>query len=126
MLRCMSYSRDKEIEQYADVFKALSNPNRLRIFLRLVSCCAPGTVHTVEDGKACVGDIAQDLKISPSTVSHHIKELYRAGLIRMKRRGQYVDCWIDPTVLRNVADFFSAGPASFDASSNIEISEKGK
>jgi ArsR family transcriptional regulator len=103
----MSNYRDKQIEQYTGIFKALSNPNRLRIFLRLVSCCAPGTVHSVEDGAACVGEIAQGLEIAPSTVSHHIKELYRAGLIRIKRRGQNVECWIDPTVLSNVADFFS-------------------
>lgn len=103
----MSKSRHEQIEQYAEIFKALSNPNRLRIFLRLMACCAPGTVHTVENGAACVGEIAQGLDLAPSTVSHHIKELYRAGLIRIKRQGQNVECWIDPAVLHDVAEFFS-------------------
>ena len=41
----------------------------------------------------------------PSIVSHHIKELYRAGLIRTKRKGQNVQCWIDPEVLKDLARF---------------------
>jgi ArsR family transcriptional regulator len=54
-----------------------------------------------------VGELAQDLEIVPSTVSHHIKELYRAGLIRMQRKGQNVECWIDPEVLKDLKRFFS-------------------
>jgi len=101
----MSNYREKEIKRFAEIFKALSNPNRLRIFLRLVSCCAPGTRHTIET--AYVGELAQDLEIVPSTVSHHIKELYRAGLISMQRKGQNVECWIDPEVLKDLKRFFS-------------------
>jgi DNA-binding transcriptional ArsR family regulator len=107
MVRYMSNYREEEIQRFAEIFKALSNPNRLRMFLRLVSCCAPGTKHTIETGTAYVGELAQDLEIVPSTVSHHIKELYRAGLIRMQRKGQNVECWIDPEVLRDLARFFS-------------------
>ena len=77
------------VDRYADMFKALSNPHRLTIFLRLSSCCVPGTVCEPDDMvRSCVGDLGQNLGLSPSTVSHHIKELHRAGLIRMERRGQ--------------------------------------
>ncbi len=90
------------------MFKALSNPNRLRIFLRLVSCCAPGTVHSVDaEGSAYIGELSKDLEIVPSTVSHHIKELRRAGLIKLKRQGQKIECWIEPEVLKDLAQFFS-------------------
>ena len=90
------------------MFKALSNPHRLSIFLRLISCCTPGTVcNADEDMRVCVGELGQDMGIAPSTVSHHIKELRRAGLIRMKRRGRKVECWIDPDTLRDLAGFFS-------------------
>jgi len=105
----MSNYRDDRIKHFADVFKALSNPNRLRMFLRLATCCVPGTVGSFDAGagvSACVGDLGRDLQIVPSTVSHHIKELHRAGLIRMERRGQKIECWVDPQVLEDLASFF--------------------
>lgn len=103
----MSNYRAIPIQQFSEIFKALSNPNRLRIFLQLVSCCMPGTVHSIDAGtKACVGDLGRNLEIVPSTVSHHVKELNRAGLIRMERRGQKIECWVDAEILRDLASFF--------------------
>ena len=105
----MSNYRDTQIRQFAEVFKALSNPNRLRMFLHLATCCVPGTVTSVDAGtetSACVGDLGRDLDIVPSTVSHHIKELHRAGLIRMERRGQKIECWVNPEVLKDLSRFF--------------------
>ena len=107
----MSNYRGKNIEKYAEMFKALSNPNRLKIFMRLTSCCQPGTVASInsstrEVGCACVGELGQNLGIVASTISHHIKELRRAGLIRMERRGQKMECWIDPKTLTALRDFF--------------------
>jgi ArsR family transcriptional regulator len=108
----MSNYQDKNIQKFAEIFKALSNANRLKIFLRLISCCQPGTLTTIKEnmepeGCACVGELGQDLGIAPSTISHHIKELRRAGLIRMERRGQKIDCSIDPEALVALRKFFS-------------------
>ncbi|UCG80799.1 MAG: winged helix-turn-helix transcriptional regulator [Desulfobacterales bacterium] len=108
----MSKYRDEDVEEFAEMFKALSNPNRLRIFLRLLSCCAPGTRAIVDSNIdfercACVGELGQDLGIVPSTISHHIKELRRAGLIRMERRGQKIECWVDPETIASLRGFFS-------------------
>ncbi|MBW2624076.1 MAG: winged helix-turn-helix transcriptional regulator, partial [Deltaproteobacteria bacterium] len=94
----------EKIEKFADMFKALSNPNRLKIFLRLISCCPPRTLTEIRqgvepEGCACVGDLGQDLGIVASTISHHIKELKRAGLIRMERNGQKMECSIEPDTL---------------------------
>jgi ArsR family transcriptional regulator len=107
----MSNNRVKDIEKYSEMFKALSNPNRLRIFMRLITCCQPGTVASInsksgEEGCACVGELGQDLGIVASTISHHIKELRQAGLIRMERRGQKMECWIDPETLAALRGFF--------------------
>ena len=89
------------------MFKALSNPNRLKIYLQLMNCCEPGTVCSTEDAtKCCVGDLGDGLDIAASTLSHHIKELSRAGLIQMERRGQHVDCWVDPNTVRELNQFF--------------------
>ncbi len=103
----MSNNQIDSVDKLAGVFKALSNPNRLKIFLRLLSCCAPGTVWSIEPKDvACVGDVAKDLEIVPSTVSHHIKELRQAGLIKMRRSGQKIECWVDPEVLKDLEGFF--------------------
>ncbi len=103
----MSNYRNDYVQRWAAIFKALSNPNRLRLFLRLVSCCRPGTRCQADDvGSACVGALGGDLDIVPSTVSHHVKELQQAGLIRMERRGQRVECWVDPETLGRLAAFF--------------------
>jgi ArsR family transcriptional regulator len=111
-IRNMSNYRDKNIEKFSEIFKALSNPNRLKIFLRLISCCVPGTSINIDssiysEGCACVGDLGKDLGIVPSTISHHIKELRQAGLIRVERQGQKIECMIDPETFAALQGFFS-------------------
>lgn len=104
----MSNYKNNDVDKFAEVFKALSNPNRLRIFLRLVSCCVPGTVwsYEVPQESTYVGDLSRDLEIVPSTVSHHMKELRQAGLIKMKRSGQKIECWVDPEMVKELESFF--------------------
>lgn len=108
----MSNNQNKNIEKFAEMFKALSNPNRLRLFMRLATCCQPGTVTSISadadsEGCACVGELGKDLDIVASTISHHMKELRQAGLVRMERRGQRIECWIDPEVIKSLQGFFS-------------------
>ncbi len=102
-----TYSPD-ELERFAEIFKALSNPNRLAIFLRLISRCPPGTSCTFdEEIRECVGDVGQDLEIARTTVSHHVKELRRAGLLRVERRGRNIDCWVDGEAVLFLADLLT-------------------
>jgi len=108
IVRYMPNSKTKKIETFAEIFKALSNPNRLRIFLRLVSCCRPGTVSVIDaNDSACVSDLGQNLGIVKSTISHHIKELKRVGLIRTRRQGQKIECWVAPDIVDALREFFS-------------------
>ena len=94
------------IDRYADMFKALSNNHRLKIFLRLASCGTGGIACKTEQACECVGDLGSNLGIAPSTASHHLKELHRAGLIRSRRQGQRIECWVDPEVLNSLSHFF--------------------
>lgn len=104
----MSNIENKNPEYFAALFKALSNPHRLRIFMRLATCCVPGTICSMQEGHcAYVGELGKDLDIVPSTVSHHIKELRQAGLIRMRRQGQKIECWVDPRVFSDLKNFFN-------------------
>ncbi|MDP6814866.1 MAG: metalloregulator ArsR/SmtB family transcription factor [Alphaproteobacteria bacterium] len=102
----MSNYQTFEPNDLADVFKALSNPHRLKIFLTLASCCQPGTRWDEEEERRCVGELGGASDLAPSTVSHHLKELRRAGLIRMQRRGQKVECWVDPETVAALAGVF--------------------
>ncbi len=58
----------------------------------------------------CVGELGQDLEIDPSTVSHHLKELRRAGLIRVERRGKHILCWVDREMVEAAANLLSGLP----------------
>jgi DNA-binding transcriptional ArsR family regulator len=104
----MSNYRIEEIRKFAEMFKALSNPNRLDIFLRLVSCCPPGTRCSSDaEARRFVGELGRELDITLSTVSHHIKELRQAGLIRVERRGKNIECWIDEQAVSELAELLA-------------------
>ena len=72
----------------ADVFKALGDPTRLRIFDFLRSCCCPVAVEEGGDVRPVDGPTVGEVccrvtgaeRIN-STISHHLKELRLAGLI---------------------------------------------
>jgi DNA-binding transcriptional ArsR family regulator len=54
-----------------------------------------------------ISQIARQFDLSLSTVSHHIKELREAGLIRSVRRGQSVYCSVEPGVLDEIGRFLA-------------------
>lgn len=102
------YRTVEEIEKFAGMFKALSNPQRLKIFMKLARCCAPVDCCIIDEKGAqqCVGDLGGDLGIAPSTVSHHIKELRLAGLVNIQRNGQKIECWTSREILDQLSGFF--------------------
>jgi ArsR family transcriptional regulator len=105
-----------QLRRFAEIFKALSNPHRLDIFLRLASCCPLGTKCTGDaEIRQCVGELAKGVTIDPSTVSHHLKELRQAGLIHMERNGRNIQCWVDPEIVRSLADLLSGCPSIDEA-----------
>ncbi|MBI4863276.1 MAG: helix-turn-helix transcriptional regulator [Candidatus Riflebacteria bacterium] len=104
----MSKYRTDELDRLAAMFKGLSNPQRLRIFLELTACCKPGTRWAVSPGSArrCAGDLGKNLGLAASTVSHHLKELRQAGLMLVERRGQRIECRVSADAVRRLARFF--------------------
>lgn len=104
----MSNYRTIDLGRYAAIFKALSNPHRLQIYTILTGCCEPGSLCSADEVMSCcVGDLDSQLNIASSTLSHHLKELNRAGLIEMQRDGKQVFCSINPSTLAEVTELFS-------------------
>lgn len=68
-----------DISDYANVFKALSEPVRLRILCLLL-----------ERGELCVCDIVDALSVSQSVVSRHLAYLRNTGLVSTRREGGWV------------------------------------
>jgi DNA-binding transcriptional ArsR family regulator len=107
------------VPELAAAFKALGDPTRLRIFQTL-RCCRReveidegGLVRPA--GALSVGEVCCELEQSLSTVSHHLRELRLAGLIRMERRGRSVFCSVDRQALRRIEAF--AGAADLEGAS---------
>jgi ArsR family transcriptional regulator len=120
----MSNYRIIDAETVALRFKALGHLHRLTIFRRLAGCCGRGTRWGDEESmRRCVGELAAELDIAPSTVSHHLKELTRAGLIATERCGREIRCWVEPSVLHDLGGFFTdfmAPPSSADPRRSCE------
>lgn len=64
--------------------KAMAHPARLRILAMLA------------DGELCVCQLTAVLKLAPSTVSAHLGELKRAGLILEEKRAKFVFYVLSP------------------------------
>ena len=69
---------DDSVAQLADLFHLLGDPTRLRIVLACVA--AP----------VAVGDIASSLQLSSSLVSHHLRLLRAARIVKSERQGKQV------------------------------------
>lgn len=81
---------DDEIQRVVTIFKALSDPTRLKVISALT-----------QEKRICVSDIAQSLKMSVSRVSHHLSMLEKLGFTRHNQEGKQVyytiddDCIVD-------------------------------
>jgi ArsR family transcriptional regulator len=87
----------------AKVFRALSDPTRLAIYQAIRS--GGGGAYSPEQLENSISRIAARFAVSLSTVSHHIKELRNAGLVRCEKRGQTVYCSANLEILEAVARF---------------------
>lgn len=78
------------IDSLAHAFKALSNPKRLMVFQRILEACsADDSCCTADTLGVCVDELASQVGLAKSTISHHLKELRVSGLISMVRKGKY-------------------------------------
>lgn len=77
---------DEEAEATAELFRALSDPARVRIV----------NVLATEGGAVCVCNLIEPLGLSQPTVSHHMKKLLAAGLVEREQRGKWAYFTLKP------------------------------
>lgn len=81
-----------EVMELIEIFKALSNRTRLEILRGLkdpVKNFPPQDEGDVHEVGVCVSSIQEGVGLSQSTVSGYLATLQRAGLIEVRRIGQW-------------------------------------
>ena len=95
-------------EDYAQFFKCLSEPVRLRILFLLL-----------KRGELCVCDLVESLDISQSVVSRHLAYLRNNGVLKSRREGAWVYYTLDESNL-----FFGEVMANFAENSANSVEFK--
>ena len=75
--------KDNTVNHLADLFSALSDPTRLRI------------ISVLLEGELNVGDIATQLEMTESAVSHQLRGLRQLRLVRSRKAGRQVYYTLD-------------------------------
>lgn len=110
-----------ETEQAVTALAALAHETRLEAFRRLVAAGPEGVA---------AGELAAALVVAPATLSFHLKELSRAGLVGARRRGRQIFYAVDFAGTRGLIDFLMqdccrgrpelCGPLAETAESRLE------
>lgn len=81
----------------AQLLKAVADPSRLQLL---------ALIRASDSGEVCACDFTEPLGLSQPTVSHHLKVLTDAGLIRREQRGTWAWFSIEPERLSELAAIF--------------------
>ncbi|MGK8506268.1 ArsR/SmtB family transcription factor [Nocardia asiatica] len=95
--------------ELAGVFKALSDPMRLRLLSAIAARAGR---------EACVCDLSEGIDLTQPTISHHLKVLREAGLLASERRASWVYYRVIPEALQRLSDVLlveSGAAAGVDA-----------
>lgn len=84
------------LEQHAAQLSALGHPVRLKILRHVVQAGAAG---------ASAGDVMSHVDLPASTLSHHLKRLVDAGLLRSRLEGTYHYYSAEYPALRALTDY---------------------
>ena len=81
---------DEELEDIADFFKVFGDNTRLKIMIALLQ------------SELCVQDIADALSMTQSAISHQLKVLKQARLVKSRRDGKQIFYSLDDDHVRTI------------------------
>ncbi len=85
-----SQPNENYLYELAELFKVFGDSTRIRI------------LYALFESELCVGDIALLLNLSQSAVSHQLKILKDAKLVRFRREGKIIFYALDDEHVRNI------------------------
>lgn len=77
----------------ADLLKALADPARLRLI---------SIIAAAPEGESCACDLTEPLDRSQATISHHLTQLTRAGILEREQRGKWAWFRLSPDRLDEI------------------------
>jgi DNA-binding transcriptional ArsR family regulator len=80
-------------EARRDVFQAIADPTRRQI------------INLIARNPMNLNSITDNFEISRPSISQHVKILQECGIIRIEKKGRERYCKIQPSTLRQVADW---------------------
>ena len=83
---------DQMLDLSADFFKVVGDRTRIRI------------LHALFQSEMCVCDIAVLLEMNQSAISHQLRVLKQAGLVKYRREGKIVFYSLDDEHVMNILD----------------------
>jgi DNA-binding transcriptional ArsR family regulator len=92
-------TRPEDVLKFADMFSAMGTEARLRILRLLLSAHPEGMV---------VGEVADELEIPASTLSHHLDKLKNESLVQVQREGTFLRYTANTDVLQELLGFLYA------------------
>jgi DNA-binding transcriptional ArsR family regulator len=104
-------------EQAAKLFKALSDPIRIR----LVSL-----VRRTPGGEACFCDLAEEFAMPQPSLSHHLRVLVTAGILDRERRGTWSWYRIRPEPIQALESLLSPGGSLADRPAGATGKREGR
>ncbi|MDD3338601.1 MAG: metalloregulator ArsR/SmtB family transcription factor [Lachnospiraceae bacterium] len=81
---------DEVLYDLAELFKVFGDSTRIKI------------LYALSASELCVGDIAQILNLSQSSVSHQLRILKDSKLVRFRREGKAIFYALDDEHVRNI------------------------
>lgn len=83
-------------EEMSNIFKALADPNRVKIVDLLY-----------KNGETCACELLEEFNITQPTLSHHLKVLADSEILKQRKEANWIHYKINDKKFDEIKDFFN-------------------